>query len=141
MSPPPNPPTSPPIVVTRHDHDRLTALLDDAGPDDVDGALANELARATIVAPEEVPADVVTMNSRVSFVDEETGKVTSLQLVYPWDADPSVGRVSVFAALGAALIGLSRGQSITWRLPNGRTRTVRIVSVDWQPEAAGDWRS
>jgi regulator of nucleoside diphosphate kinase len=31
------------------------------------------------------------------------------------------------------------GQSIAWPLPGGRTKTLRIVSVPYQPEASGDF--
>ncbi|WP_326938658.1 GreA/GreB family elongation factor [Archangium violaceum] len=44
----------------------------------------------------------------------------------------------MLAPIGSALIGLSVGQSIAWPLPGGRTKTFRVISVLYQPEAAGD---
>jgi regulator of nucleoside diphosphate kinase len=128
-----------PILITEQDHSRLTSLLRSADPSEVDQHLVDELERANIVPSSEIPPDVVTMNSRVTFIDEATGGASSVQLVYPHDADPTGGKLSVFAPIGAALLGLSVGQSIQWALPNGRTRTVRVTSVTYQPEAAGDW--
>jgi transcription elongation GreA/GreB family factor len=55
-----------------------------------------------------------------------------------WEAAPSRGRISILAPVGVALLGLSVGQEIEWPLPNGRTASLRIVSVLYQPEAAGE---
>ncbi len=128
-----------PIQLTEQDHSRLAALLRGADASEVDARLDDELERAVVVPSAAIPPNVVTMNSRFTFVDVQTSVATSVQLVYPRDADPGVGKLSVFAPMGAALLGLSVGQTIAWSLPNGRTRTVRVTSVDYQPEAAGDW--
>jgi regulator of nucleoside diphosphate kinase len=58
--------------------------------------------------------------------------------VYPHDADVDQGKVSVLAPVGSALLGLSVGQSIRWPLPGGKTRHLGVVTVSYQPEAAGD---
>ncbi|MCK6508038.1 nucleoside diphosphate kinase regulator [Myxococcota bacterium] len=128
-----------PILVTEQDHARLTALLRSAPAEDVDAGLDDELDRATVVPPERIPPDVVTMNSEVEYVDEDTGRVSRFRLVYPKDANPSEGKLSVFAPIGSALLGLSVGQSIAWGLPQGRTRRVRVLRIGYQPEAAGHW--
>jgi regulator of nucleoside diphosphate kinase len=99
--------------------------------------LATELDRAVVVPRDELSADVVTMSSRVVFEDE-TGRRRDVQLVYPWEAAPARGKISILAPVGVALLGLSVGQEIDWPLPNGRTASLRIVSVLYQPEAAGD---
>lgn len=83
------------------------------------------------------PGNVVTMNSRVVFKDEETSESREVSLVYPKDSDPQQGRISVFAPVGAALLGLSVGQTIDWPLPQGRLKRYRVVEVVYQPEAAG----
>jgi regulator of nucleoside diphosphate kinase len=51
-----------------------------------------------------------------------------VQLVYPGDADANVGRVSVLAPLGCALLGLRTGQEIDWRMPGGQRR-LRVLDV------------
>ena len=84
-----------------------------------------------------MPRDTATMNSRVLCVDEKTGAEHQLQLVYPRDADPAQGKVSVLAPVGAALLGLSAGQAIDWPLPGGRSTRLRVLHVIDQSEAHG----
>jgi regulator of nucleoside diphosphate kinase len=50
-------------------------------------------------------------------------------LVYPSEANVEAGKISVLAPVGAALIGLRVGQSIRWPLPDGRERTLEVMSV------------
>ena len=102
-------------------------------------ALEAELDRAEVVAPTDVPQDVVTMNSRVRFVDESTGEEHEATLVYPFDANVDEWRISVLAPIGAALLGLSIGQFIDWPMPDRATKRLRVVSVLYQPEAAGEF--
>ncbi|HEY8493623.1 MAG TPA: nucleoside diphosphate kinase regulator [Myxococcota bacterium] len=132
----------PPLIISRFDFERLERLLDRLERSGKPSAnlelLRAELDRAEIVEPEDVPPDVVTMNSRVRVADEVTGEVTELQLVFPAAADPDRGAVSVLAPVGSALLGLRKGASIEWPLPDGRARRIRVVEVSYQPEAAGD---
>jgi regulator of nucleoside diphosphate kinase len=128
------------IHVTQQDLDRLRGVVatHEAGRDAAAAQqLETELDRAVVVPSDELPADVVTMHSRVVFEDE-TGRRRDVQLVYPWEAAPERGRISILAPVGVALLGLSVGQVIDWPMPNGRTASLRIVSVLYQPEAAGD---
>lgn len=130
--------TSPRIVLTRFDHRRLDQLLKKVGPRPDLDALREEIDRAEIVEPEAVPPNVVTMNSVVRFADDDSGKESEITLVFPGLADVDSHRISVFAPLGSALLGLSIGDSIDWPMPSGRTRRVRVVGISYQPEAAGD---
>jgi regulator of nucleoside diphosphate kinase len=128
------------IVVTAMDRERLQKLIRtgrDARDEEAAKALADELDRARIVSPDSVTGNVVTMNSRVVFEDEATGESREVSLVYPQDSDPAQGRVSVLAPVGAALLGLSAGQTIDWPLPQGQLRRYRVVRIIYQPEAAG----
>ena len=122
--------TLPKIVVSRSDHDLLERLVDaGAGGRDVELAdrLGSELARAEVV--DEVPAGVVSMNAAVEYEDLATGERHEVRLVFPRDADPARGKVSVLAPIGCALLGLAVGQRIEWPLPGGKTRTIRVVAV------------
>src|SRR5690606_17221906 len=100
--------------------------------------LEQELARAEVVPSEEISPDIVTMNSRARFVDEDEREELEMTLVYPRDADIEQGRISVLAPVGAALLGLSVGQEIEWPLPRGGTKRLRVSAIVYQPEAAGD---
>lgn len=118
----------PPITIARTDRDRLYALLDSIDSDsEVIVALYQELERATVLEPEEVPADVVVLNSRVRFVNEETGKSFQVQLVWPQDHRPGE-TVSVLAPAGAALLGLRVGDDIAWP-SGGKTLRLKLMEV------------
>ena len=141
MPPSPNPPSSlrPPLLLSRLDCERLEALLDGPLAAGLDTrGLAAELERAEVVEPAQMPADVVTMNSVVRVRDEESGEERELALVYPRDADGGADRVSVLAPVGSALLGLRGGDAIDWPMPGGRSARLRVLSVRYQPEAAGD---
>jgi RNA polymerase sigma-70 factor, ECF subfamily len=128
----------PKVVLSRFDRDRLEQLLEKVGPRRNLDALHEEIERAEIVEPEAVPRNVVTMNSVVRFVDEDSDRESEVKLVFPGDADVEVSRISVLAPIGSALLGLSVGDSIDWPLPKGHRRRLRVVAVPYQPEAAGD---
>ena len=134
------PAREPPIIITEADLARLMRVIESASERDAAAAeaLEDELDRAHVVPSENVPGEAVTMNSRILFQDEETGKQRAITVVYPHDADPRQGRISVLAPIGSALLGLSIGQTIEWPLPNGNKRVLRVVRIDYQPEAARD---
>jgi regulator of nucleoside diphosphate kinase len=131
---------TPSIVLTSNDVQRLEAMLDSPQYRGHPGAapLHAELERAHVVQPDELPHDVISMNSTAECVDETSGRAHSLTLVYPRAADAAQGRVSVLAPVGAALLGMKVGQSIDWPAPSGTLR-LRVTAVRYQPEAAGDY--
>ena len=85
-----------------------------------------------------MPATVVTMNSRIRFEDLSSGKESIRTLVYPASLKDSAEQLSVMAPLGAALLGLSVGDEISWELPNGEATRVKVSEIIYQPEAAGE---
>ena len=127
------------IVVTQADLERLQRLLEQSTGANAAHAevLELELAEAEVAPSEAIAPSVVTMNSTVVFEDEGTGESREVTLCYPQDAKGNPGRVSVLAPVGSALLGLSAGQSVQLVVPGGRTRRLRVVSVPYQPEAAG----
>ena len=127
----------PQIYLTQNDLDRLFKLIE-AQPKKQFEKLESELVRANVVPRKEIPADVVTMNSRVIFENETTGERREITLVYPGSADIDAGKISVLVPIGTALLGLRVGQSIDWELPGGEMQRYRIVEVPFQPEAAGE---
>jgi regulator of nucleoside diphosphate kinase len=129
-----------PIVVTSRDRERLAQVIDLFAAQRYDvlvAFLSRELDRAAVVAPEGVPRDVATMNSRVRYRDDVTGEVYTASLVYPGQEDGVLGRISVLSAPATALIGLREGQSIGWRTFDGEARRVTLLKVLFQPEAFG----
>ncbi|MBX8607828.1 nucleoside diphosphate kinase regulator [Pseudomonas capsici] len=130
--------TAPSIILTRLDVQRLERLIDSQTQSSPGiEALQAELDRAEqIVGHDEVPAGLVTMNSRVHCREEGSGKDYHLKLVYPQDAGAE-GTVSVLAPVGSALLGLQVGQHIDWPAPGGKTLKLTLLAVESQPEVEG----
>lgn len=130
---------TPRLIMSVRDARRLEALLASpvfAGSEEA-GRLEEEIARADVRQPSEIPADVVTMNSSVVVEDEGTGVQRTVRVVYPDVASACPQYVSVFAPVGAALLGLSVGDAIDWPMPGGRLSRLRLKAVLYQPDAAG----
>lgn len=127
----------PPITIGRIDHERLVALAEHASPAiaDAAGELLSELDRADVVADEALPRGIVRMGSRVTFVSDGRPGQT-VELVYPAEADIAQMKISVLTPVGAALIGMQRGQSIAWVDRGGRRRSLRVVAVEAAEGAA-----
>ena len=131
------------VRITAQDYGRLRHLLgitrqSHAVLPGID-TLAEILDFARVVRPERVPGDVVTMNSRVLYEDVATQRIEAVTVVYPAQADPSNGKISVMSPVGAALLGGSEGAELELTLLHGKTRRIRIVNVLYQPEAHGDF--
>ncbi|KPF88814.1 nucleoside diphosphate kinase regulator [Rhodopseudomonas sp. AAP120] len=121
----------PPITLRHTDAERLGHLAEAAAVRHPTTAefLAGEVARAK-VAPDAAPLPgVVCMESELTFRDDTTGKEKRVTLVYPPEADVEAGRISVLTPIGAALIGLSVGQSISFETPSGERRSLTVLSV------------
>jgi regulator of nucleoside diphosphate kinase len=129
----PSPAALPPILVSSEDRARLLELVADA-----DGTVAeqleNELDRAQVLPLDDVPSDVIVMDSEVEYEEVGTGRRRQLRLVYPREADGAAGRVSVLAPLGCALLGLRVAQEIDWKMPGGKRR-IRVLSVSRERRA------
>jgi regulator of nucleoside diphosphate kinase len=128
----------PAITVSAADYDRLASLAaaaEERAPE-VAGVLRTEIERARIVPADAVPADVVQMGSTVEF-RSDSGQQRRVTLVYPGEADFAQGRISILTPIGAALIGLSPGQSIAWTARDGRQHRLTVLSVVQPRVAAG----
>lgn len=131
------------IFITDFDLERLEGLIENASSRSTrDGKhleeLEQELFKADVVPPEGIPPDVITMNSQVCLKDMETGEDLVYTLVFPADADLESGKISVLAPIGTAMIGYRVGDTIKWQVPAG-TRKLKVKSMLYQPEAAGDY--
>jgi regulator of nucleoside diphosphate kinase len=126
----------PPITLIDSEADALANLaLASLGTSQMGAQLLlQEVDRAETYDPDCLPPHIVTMMSRVTFLDEGTGERHEVQVVYPRDADSDRRRVSVLTPIGAALIGMPRGASIDWPNRAGEHRRLRILEVI-QPRA------
>ena len=120
------------IYVPENDHRRLTllaAVLPKNGDRHGAPSLREELDRATVLPREVLPSGVVVVNSRVRFVDVDTGQEEAYVLTWPDRADGGIERISVLAPIGTALLGYREGDEISWPTPGG-TRRLRILHVE-----------
>jgi regulator of nucleoside diphosphate kinase len=129
----------PDIVISADDHKRLQNLADAAqkSAPRVAEYLQEELDRATVCGAAENCAPGVRMGSFVEFRDDDSGRVRTVQLVFPADADVEADRISILTPVGAALIGLSEGQSIEWRTRAGEWKTLTVLKVSDRKNALG----
>lgn len=130
--------TKPPLIIDAGHYERLIALAlrwMKQAPE-LAQQLLDEVERARVLPSADMPADVVTIGSKVTFRDAATGADETVRIVLPQDASIDEGRVSVLAPIGAALIGLSVGQRIDWRLADGRVRRIEVREVDQAPKPA-----
>lgn len=110
----------------------MTRLQPDGDDEHLD-RLKARLDRAQIIGRDGAPAEVVTMHSRMRLRDPETGKAVIYELVFPNRAEPGQGKISILAPLGAALLGASEGERVSWATPAG-PRELLLEMVLYQPE-------
>jgi regulator of nucleoside diphosphate kinase len=131
------------IYITEPDYQRLSGLIEITRErNGVDREYLNkleaELDRAEIVDPKHIPADVITMRSKVRLKDLVSGEANIYSLVFPTEADFSEGKISILAPIGTAILGYKLGDVIEWPVPSG-LRRLKVDQVLYQPEAAGDY--
>jgi regulator of nucleoside diphosphate kinase len=90
--------------------------------------LLSELERARIVTQDSLPPETVRMGSIVTFAIEDSDERT-VELTFPDRADIAADRISILTPVGAALIGVSAGQTIDWPAPDGRRRSLTVSAV------------
>ena len=127
------------IIVTARDHAELSSVIAVTGKVSQRvkwelRLLENELNRARIVAPEKVPPDVITINTRAEFLDLETGERMEFTVVLPTDANINDGKISVLAPLGTAMLGYRVGDEFVWHVPHG-LRRLKVTKLHFQPQA------
>lgn len=129
------------IYLTLKDYQRLNQVVQAQrqanGPQIVE-ALSKELKRAQVVPSDQIPADVITMNSLVKLKELKSGAVMEIAIVYPKDADLTKRKVSVLAPVGTAVLGCKVGDEVQWPVAQG-TITYKVEEIMYQPEAAGDF--
>jgi regulator of nucleoside diphosphate kinase len=125
------------IVLTANTKNRLERLLESAKrfmhPEPAHlTELEEALDAAEAVAPENIPADVVTVNSTVRITDLDSCTEKAFTLVFPREANYSEDKISVLAPLGAALLGYRPGDIIRLHVPRGQ-RWLKVEKVSHAP--------
>lgn len=130
------------IYITKFDLERLEDLLFYSNFSSRDknhlNELQNELAKGKVVSPHEVPADVITMNSKVRFQDIDSAEEFIFSLVFPDTADLKENKISILAPIGTVLLGYRVGDVIECSVPGGKRRLI-VKDILYQPEAAGEY--
>ena len=126
--------------LTELDVARLEKCADEPGAAPARQAMLDELLeQAVIVEPREVGANVVTMNSQVTLVNERNGETLTYTVVYPQSANVDAGRLNVFSPAGLALLGAKRGNTVRFTTPSGAVETLKIERILFQPESSNDF--
>jgi len=120
----------PQIIVSNADYERLTDLATASLErlPEVANELLSEMDRAKVVQDGSVPPNVVRMGSTVTFKSDDSNTRT-FKLVYPAEESLDEHRISVMTPVGAALIGLAEGQSISWAARDGRRHELTVEKV------------
>lgn len=92
--------------------------------------LEQELNEAKVLADNELPADVVRLDSTVKIESVDNNKTFSFQLVMPAEANMKKQKLSVFAPIGIALLGYQTGAIVEWEMPDG-VKKFKIIEVTY----------
>ena len=81
--------------------------------------LSYELNRATVVDEDELPEGCVRLNSQIKVRELSSNKDMEFSIVMPAMANMAEKKISVLTPMGAALIGLCKGEKVQWKMPAG----------------------
>ncbi|MEO8248608.1 MAG: GreA/GreB family elongation factor [Burkholderiales bacterium] len=128
-------------TLTEMDHVRIFNLLrrESAAGASSYSAIVNVIDTATLVRPQDVSPDVVTMESRFLVANPNGPDRSELTLCWPADADPAAGKLSILSPVGASMLGLKVGDVARWSTPDGERGAATILEVVFQPEVNGDF--
>jgi regulator of nucleoside diphosphate kinase len=124
-------------ILTTKDFTILEIMLDRClGRDDPLGPiLKRKLEAATVMFRDDIPVNVATLSSRVTFCvngrDPDTRVISHDRMTSP------VGLLlPITTARGLTLLGLSEGQEFAITNSDGEQESIRLYEVHYQPEAA-----
>jgi regulator of nucleoside diphosphate kinase len=134
---PARPDDLPPVYLSTRDYGRLESLasLHLSSDTPIARFLSAELQRAVVCQPNDIFADVVTLNSRVLFRTDTTRYADARVLVYPDRYFPTGQYLSILSPLGVALLGLREGSRMPFVDRQGSRCNVVVEKVAYQPEA------
>ena len=109
------------------ERDRLSALR---------GQMTDELQRARPIEPNMVSTDNVSIGSRVTVENLDTGQQDVYTLLGPWDSDPESNTISYTAPLAQALLRQKAGAETVFEHAGQKTRyKVLTIEDSFQPPA------
>ncbi len=87
-----------------------------------------ELKHARQVLRNDLPADVVTVDTHVKVKEIESGKEFIYKLVAPAKARRKNNTLSILSPIGVAILGYAQGAVVQWEMPEG-IRKYQIEEV------------
>jgi regulator of nucleoside diphosphate kinase len=120
----------PKLILSEEDYGRVCSYLQKRPWGITPWALEEEIDRAEVRRAEDLPPNIVRLGSKVSFLDLSSGLTREITIVQPELANVEKGLISFLAPVGAALLGLSVGQQIDWKMPDGRVRSFKALAVE-----------
>lgn len=131
------------IFITSKDQERLEKLIQLEEEFATDSKaplqeLKDELKRAVVTEPQNIPHDVITMRSQVLLKDLSSGEEMIYTLVYPDEANILEGKISVLAPIGMAILGYREKDRVDWAIPEGIAQ-LKVEKILFQPEASGNF--
>lgn len=124
-------------MITLIDYKRITQLLLHKALVGQVEALEQKLYLFSIIDSKEVPVDLVTMNTEILVYDVADDRSFVTKLTYNLEDRESTKSISVFSALGAALLGMRAGEVKAYKDVSGKYREIQVKSILFQPEASG----
>jgi regulator of nucleoside diphosphate kinase len=107
-----NKPNLPPVILSKGDHKRLQmiarSLSEQSHP--LAAALLQELGRAELREPDDIPEGIVGLDRLVTYTTEGAQRVERRFLVHPEDRMWPPVEISVTTPVGITLLGLSAGR-------------------------------
>ena len=82
----------------------------------------DELARAYIVDPNNLPKDTVVFGAKVKVRDLDMDEDETFELVGPGSEDPDKGRILTTSPIGQGLLGKKQGEIAEIQVPRGILR-------------------
>jgi regulator of nucleoside diphosphate kinase len=119
---------TPPITIARKDFDYLSSLARKSFTSPITTFLKHELERARVV--DTTAKQVIRLGSKVLYQDSSKTTPSLITLVSPQEADVKRQRVSVLTPIGAALLGLGKGQRIRFAMPWSEERILTVLRVE-----------
>lgn len=124
-------PAQPNVLIAKSQHKSLKRLIADAfrRRDRVAPFLSAEVRRAALCEDTALPDDAVALHSEVSFQLDRDPPTPYRLLVYPADFHDAATQINLLTPLGAALLGLRRGDQMPVFLPEDGFHSLRVIGV------------
>jgi regulator of nucleoside diphosphate kinase len=120
-----------PVIISEDDYKLLKQFAEQFPASGQHGemTLSYELNRAIVVDNDELPEGCVRLNSTVKVRELSANQEMQFSIVMPSLADIKEKKISVLTPMGAALIGLCKGEKVRWKVPAG-IKHFEILDVE-----------